>query len=68
MHLLRMKKTAPIPAVSQNYSAQDYKAQGWVSKTPTRIGGSLEKKVILAQKKLVTAYLARIEAIDKAGP
>jgi len=48
-------------------SGQNYDAQGWVSKTLPELAEAL-KSGDVSSEELVTAYLARIEAVDRAGP
>lgn len=62
---------ACAPATQKNIpdtaSHQDYAAQGWVSKTLPELAEALRNGDVTSEE-LVTAYLARIEEIDRAGP
>jgi len=66
--------SACAPAQNENVvtaptviSGQNYDAQGWVSKTLPELAEAL-KSGDISSEELVTAYLARIEAVDRAGP
>lgn len=66
--------SACAPAQNENVataptviSGQNYDAQGWVSKTLPELAEAL-KNGDISSEELVTAYLARIEAVDRAGP
>jgi len=48
-------------------SSQNYDAQGWVSKTLPELAEALQNGDVTSEE-LVTAYLARIEAVDRTGP
>ncbi len=46
---------------------QNYEAQGWVAKSLPELAEALQNGDVTSEE-LVTAYLARIEAIDNSGP
>lgn len=48
-------------------SAESYAAEGWTAKTLPEIAAGLQAGAVSAED-LVTAYLERIERVDRAGP
>lgn len=56
------ENTAPTLSATQNYAAS-----GWVSKPLPELADAL-KNGDVSSEDLVKAYLARIEAVDRAGP